>query len=214
MQTIEDLDTYDSVKTMMKMWVIAGNTDIYDKIKNDEVMNIMNPEILQTYENFVWWVDQEINQKWTELAQKELSDKEKKQYKWIYGKNFKYSNYANGNSKTQDEVQDFANKVFPIEDIPHHKLTTIPYTASSFTPYKHSPLYFYIKIYEDTIKETSDKLVTTTGKKYPAQTIEWMTYHGNTSNKWRISAKKLEFPTKRRRATSYSTDRWAGYPGW
>jgi hypothetical protein len=48
----------------------------------------------------------------------------------------------------------------------------VKYTPTSFTPTRHSPLYFYIKIYEDTIKETSDKLVTTTGKKYPAQTIE------------------------------------------
>ena len=199
--TIEELDAPQSVKNMAMQWTLAGNIDFYNKLKNSPVLSTIYKDALDNFEHWIWWTLD------TEIPVDNMYNKSYKKYT-PYS-----SEYWDKNKKVNDDLTDKAYKYFPKSSWNWTRawnLNPYPYTTGSSVKPKDA-LDWYRKYYEGLIKDYSDKLVKSEGKKYPAQTIEWMTFKTWSNNRWSIKWQKLSFP--KHKSKKYRTNVLSNLPG-
>ena len=202
MNTIEHSGFSRWKATSAKMWVLAANMDFYNRIQKSWMLNALYWDDIERYNWFVWWVLNEINQQWLNLS----SDSWKSYWKK------KWYEYSNNGQNWEDPVM----KQF----VPAAQKYLNWWTPNSWSSYWISSpsiykpkwtLDWYRKYYERLIKDYSDKLVKTEGKKYPAQTIEGMTFKTGNYNRWSIKWQQLTF--SKHKSKEYRTNVLSNLPG-
>ena len=192
--------------TSAKMWVLAANMDFYDKIQKSWMMQALYGEDIERYNNYVWWVLKDINDIWYQKAKEQYN-----QSYWYWTKPRKsYSNYSPMWQNNEPEVQKFVPAAQR-----YLKWKTPSFNgwySSKPTSYKPGKtLDWYRKYYEGLISTYSDRLVKSKGKKYPAQTVEGITFKTGNSNKWKIKWDELRF--KKHKSKKYRTNVISSLPG-
>jgi hypothetical protein len=186
---------------MAKMWTLAANMDFYDKLNKNAMMRALYWEDIERYNYYVWWVKKEIENI-------DLSSWNKKYSGYAYKP---YTNYQWETPENNKEIWKF---------IPQANKYLNWWTPSGWNyswhrtpnPYKGwDDLQFYWKYYERLIKDYSDKLVKSEWKKYPAQTIEGMTFKTGSNNRWSIKWQQLIFP--KHKSKEYRTNVLSNLPG-
>ena len=198
---ISELNTTQSVKNMAMEWILAGNIDYYNQIKNNPTLSVLYKDVLDSFEHRIWWVMDNVDIQ---------NDSMKRQW------NKKYtpytSQYWNDNKKVDDDLKNKVGKYY-------NPLTWKWKSLSSAPVYKHTQsatpekwtLDWYWKYYEELIKDYSDKLVKSEWKKYPAEWIENITFKTGSNNRWSIKWTKLEFP--KHKSKEYRTNVISNLPG-
>jgi hypothetical protein len=190
-----------SGRHMVMEWILAGNIDFYNALKNSPALSSIYWDVLRRFEERLWWTLDEVDI---------VDDSYRKQNKWK-----KYtpytSNYWNSNGKLEDDLNNKANKYFP-------KSSWNLKSSWISTPHRYNKgvqpewtLDWYRKYYEGLIKTYSDRLVKSEGKKYPAQTIEGMTFKTGSNNRWSIKWQQLTFP--KHKSKNYRTNVLSNLPG-
>ena len=193
--------------TSAKMWVLAGNMDFYDKIQKSWMMKALYWEDIEQYNQFVWWVLEDINKIWLETAKSQLKDKN---YSWYWRRKYN-NNYSPMGQNNEPEAQKFvpAAQKYLNWRTPRGWWYSWSRRPSTYEP--GETFKWYWKYYEGLIKTYSDRLVKSTGKKYPAETIEGMTFKTGSNNRWRIKWERLAFPEHKHK--DYRTNVFSNLPG-
>ena len=197
---ISELNTSQSVKNMAMEWILAGNIDYYNRIKENPTLSVLYKDVLDSFEHRVWWVMDNVDIQ---------DDSMKRQWKNWYTPYT--SKYWDDNKKVDDELK---NKVWkdynPLKSgwksLWYHQPT---YTGS-IKP-KSETLTWLLNYYEGLIKDYSDRLVKSTGKKYPAQGTENITFKTKSNNRWSIRKQQLSFP--KHKSKQYRTNVISNLPG-
>jgi hypothetical protein len=159
---------------------------------------------LERYNNYVWWVLQDINNIWLENIKSQG-----KGWNWYW---YSYKNpYSTSNPLWENNVP-MAKQFVPAAQ--KYLNWYVPNWYSKYKPQTYTPgkdLDWYWKYYERFIKDYSDKLVKSEGKKYPAQTIEGMTFKTGSNNRWSIKWQQLSFP--KHKSKQYRTNVLSNLPG-
>lgn len=190
--------------TSAKMGVLAANMDFYDKYYKNWMAQALYGDDLERYNNYVWWVLQDINNIWLENIKSQG-----KGWNWYW---YSYKNpYSTSNPLWENNVP-MARQFVPAAQKYLNWYT--PSWYSKYKPQTYTPgkdLDWYWKYYEGLIKDYSDKLVKGEGKKYPAQTIEGMTFKTGSNNRWSIKWQQLSFP--KHKSKQYRTNVLSNLPG-
>ena len=203
MDSIEHSWFSEGRETAAKMWVLAANMDFYDRIQKSWMMQALYSDDIERYNNFVWWVLKDINKQWLDLSS------ENKKYSW----NKYYKPYSYQNGMWNDNVP-MAQKFIPAAqkylDWRKPSTYTPRYRPNTYSP-SEEDFNWHWKYYERLIKDYSDKLVKSEWKKYPAQTIEGMTFKTGSNNRWSIKWQQLTFP--KHKTKEYRTNVLSNLPG-
>ena len=186
-----------------KMWVLAANMDFYDRIQKNWMLNALYWDDIERYNQYVRWVLDDINKQWLNLSS------EKQKWSWK-----SYSKPYNYGSSLWEENEPMAKKFIPEAQKYLNWWTPSEWWYS--TPKQNTyttkwTLDWYWKYYEGLIKTYSDRLVKSEGKKYPAQTVEWMTFKTGNYNRWSIKWQQLSFP--KHKSKQYRTNVLSNLPG-
>ena len=166
-------------------WILAGNIDFYNRLKNSPTLSNLYSNALNSFEHRIWWV----------LDKVDIVDESYKRQNYSKWYTPYTSNYWDNNKKVEDELTNKANKYFPKSSWNwKYSWNYIPksYTGSNIIP--RGTLDWYFRYYETLIKTYSDRLVKSTWKKYPAEWTENITFKTQHNNRWSIKWKQLEFP--------------------
>lgn len=199
--TIDNLNAPQTVKNMAMEWVLAWNIDFYNRLKNSPALSVLYSDVLDSFEHRVWWVMDNVD----------IQDD--RMYRQGYNKYTPYtSQYWNDNKKVDDELK---NKVWnyykPLTSWWKWLSSTPVYSRTKWNIPVWKDLDWYWKYYERLIKDYSDRLVKSEGKKYPAQTIEGMTFKTGSNNRWSIKWQQLSFP--KHKSKQYRTNVLSNLPG-
>lgn len=198
--TIDNLNAPQTVKNMAMEWVLAGNIDFYNRLKNSPALSVLYKDVLDSFEHRVWWVMDNVDIQ---------DDRMYRQWK-------KYtpytSQYGNDNKKVDDDlkkkVKDYYNPLTwwwkPISSRPVYNRT------GSYNPASEH-FNWQLKYYENLIKTYSDRLVKSTGKKYPAEWTEKITFKTGSNNRWSVKWQSLSFP--KHKSKEYRTKLFSNLPG-
>ena len=189
-----------------KMWVLVANMDFYDRIQKNWMMNALYWDDIERYNQYVWWVLDDINKHWLELS----SENKKSSWKRYWNKY--YTPYSKGSWLWDNNVPLAKQFVPAAQD--YLKWWTPSWWASKYNPTTYGPskdFNWYWKYYEGLIKTYSDRLVKSEWKKYPAETIEGMTFKTGSNNRWSIRWTKLTFP--KHKSKEYRTNVISNLPG-
>jgi hypothetical protein len=190
--------------TSAKMGVLAANMDFYDKYYKNWMAQALYGDDLERYNNYVWWVLQDINNIWLENIKSQG-----KGWNWYW---YSYKNpYSTSNPLWENNVP-MARQFVPAAQ--KYLNWYVPNWYSKYKPQTYTPgkdLDWYWKYYERLIKDYSDRLVKDEGKKYPAQTIEGMTFKTGSNNRWSIKWQQLSFP--KHKSKQYRTNVLSNLPG-
>jgi hypothetical protein len=201
LSSIDNANFSKQKAAMAKMWTLAANMDFYDKLNKNAMMRALHWEDIERYNHYVWWVKKEIENL-------DLSSWNKKYSGYAYRP---YINYQWETPENNKEIWKF---------IPQANKYLNWWTPSGWNyswhrtpnPYKGwDDLNWYWKYYERLIKDYSDRLVKDEWKKYPAQTIEGMTFKTGNYNRWSIKWQQLTFP--KHRTKQYRTNVLSNLPG-
>lgn len=165
-------------KQLMRMWVLAANINHYDKMKKDPIANIVYKNDLDKFERTIWWVNENLNMAWMDWMMGDLSDSERKQYYWSTNKSYKNNSNYGSNKKVMNELDKWFNKLFnpAVNWRPEiSRETGIIVPQINLPAPKQYSLYY--KIYNDTYKAVSEDITRQSGRKYPAETIEWLKFN-------------------------------------
>ena len=194
------MDAPQAVKDMSLEWVFAGNIDMYNRIKNSPFFSSTHPAVLRRFEERIWWVMDRVDdydnpltrywKKWTAYT----------------------SQYWNGNKDVDDDFKKKVNGMSPLKNRWSSGWWSYGwwYNYPKASNPKWKDLDYYLKLYEALIKDYSDKLVKSEGKKYPAEKIAGMTYKSWRSY-WFVKPKQLYFPKHKQQ--QYSTKTISNLPG-
>ena len=199
--TIDNLNAPQTVKNMAMEWVLAGNIDFYNRLKNSPALSVLYADVLDSFEHRVWWVMDNVD----------IQDD--RMYRQWYNKYTPYtSQYWNDNKKVDDDLKNKVGKYYKPLTTGWKWITSTPvYRRTKWNIPVGKDLDWYRKYYEGLIKDYSDRLVKSEGKKYPAQTIEWMTFKTGSNNRWSIKWQKLSFP--KHKSKEYRTNVLSNLPG-
>lgn len=199
---IDETDLDPSAKMMAKEGSLAWNIEIYNKVKDNKLFRALHPWVLEDFEHRIWWIKDYVN------------------VTGWYRKGYSDGSY---NSKYWDSNEQLQNQLMKQIE-PYTNPFSSSYVPREWTYAMSTPKWrtnakddfsFYLKLYEQLIKDYSDNLVKSEGKKYPAEKIAWMTYKsGGTKdlNKYEhIKPKKLYFP--KHKQPEYSTKTISNLPG-
>ena len=204
MDSINKSDMSNGQAVSAKMWVLAANMDFYDKYYKNWMAQALYWEDLERYNNYVWWVLQDINEIGLQKAKQQKNSSTWKK---------KRSPYTYSNPLGENNVPE-AQKFIPQAQKYLRWKNPGFWWYSKYTPNTYKPwktLDWYWKYYEALIKVYSDRLVKSKGKKYPAETIESITFKTWSNNKWAIKWKQLEFP--KHKSKEYRTKLFSNLPG-
>lgn len=191
-----------SGRHMVMEWILAGNIDFYNTLKNSPVLSTIYANELRDFEERLWWVLDEVD-----IVDDEYKKQGKKKYYTPYT-----SKYGDGNKKVEDDLQDKANRYFPKSSWNWNRpwyYTPKHYSNNWITP--TDALDWYRRYYEGLIKTYSDRLVKSTWKKYPAQWTENITFKTGSNNRWSIKWQQLTFPEHKHK--DYRTNVFSNLPG-
>ena len=158
---------------------------------------------IEAYNNYVWWVLKDL---W------DITDLDDTRKSWSKYKKW-YNNY---NSNPIGDNNTPTAKQF----IPQAQKYLKGYTPSFWGKSGYNPnstykpwktLDWYRRYYEGLISTYSDRLVKSKGKKYPAQTVESITFKTGNNNKWKIKWDELRF--KKHKSKKYRTNVISNLPG-
>ena len=204
MDSINKSDMSNGQAVSAKMWVLAANMDFYDKYYKNWMAQALYWEDLERYNNYVWWVLQDIN----EIGLQKASQ-QKNSSTW----NKKRSPYNYSSPLWENNIPEAQKFIPQAQKYLRWKTPSFwgysKYTPNTYTPWK--TLDWYWKYYEALIKVYSDRLVKSTGKKYPAETVESITFKTWSNNKWTIKWKQLEFP--KHKSKEYRPSLFSNLPG-
>ena len=196
------LNIPSSARHMVMEWILAGNIDFYNTLKNSPALSSIYADTLRDFEERLWGVLDEVD-----IVDDSYRRQNKKKTYTPYT-----SNYWDRNWQVEDELTNKANKYFP-KSSPSWKyswnLKGNPYTTWSIKP--EWTLNWLLKYYEGLIKAYSDRLVKSTGKKYPAEGTENITFKTWSNNRWSIKWAKLTFP--KHKSKEYRTNVISNLPG-
>ena len=198
--TIDNLNAPQTVKNMAMEWVLAGNIDFYNRLKNSPALSVLYKEVLDNFEQRVWWVMDNVD----------IQDDR------MYRQWNKYtpytSEYGNDNKKLDDELKNKVGNYYnPLKWRASWVKSTPVYTrTTSFNP-MWGDLNWKLRYYEGLIKDYSDRLVKSTWKKYPAQGTENITFKTWNNNRWNIRWEQLSFP--KHKSKEYRTNVISNLPG-
>lgn len=185
------LDMPESTRKMTMEWILAGNIDFYNYLKNSPVLSTVYADALDSFEHRIrWTLDLDIPD---ESYRKQGYSKKYTPYA---------SQYGQRNWDLEDDLKDKANTFFPKSSWNGSRPWFIP--TYSYTPSwwrRRTPLDFKRNYYEELIKDFSEKLVKSEAKTYPAEYNN--TFLSREENIWSIRARQLEFPQHKRKP--YST---------
>ena len=185
------LDMPESTRKMTMEWILAGNIDFYNYLKNSPVLSTVYADALDSFEHRIrWTLDLDIPD---ESYRKQGYSKKYTPYA---------SQYGQRNWDLEDDLKDKANTFFPKSSWNGSRPWFIP--TYSYTPSwwrRRTPLDFKRNYYEELIKDFSEKLVKSEAKTYPAEYNN--TFLSREENIWSIRARQLEFPQHKRK--QYST---------
>ena len=186
------LDMPASVRKMTMEWILAGNIDFYNYLKNSPVLSTVYADALDSFEHRIrWTLDLDIPD-------------ESYRKQWYSKKHTPYaSQYWQRNGDLEDDLTDKANQFFPKSSWNGRRPWISPtYSYSpNWSNRRRTPLDFKRNYYEELIKDFSEKLVKSKEKTYPAEYDN--TFLSREDNIGSIRAKKLEFPEHKRK--QYST---------
>ena len=191
-----------SGRHMVMEWILAGNIDFYNTLKNSPVLSTIYANELRDFEERLWWVLDEVD-----IVDDEYKKQGKKKWYTPYT-----SRYWDNNKKVEDDLQDKANRYFPKSSWNwNYPWNYIPkrYSNNWITP--TDALDWYRRYYEGLIKTYSDRLVKSTWKKYPAQWTENITFKTGSNNRWNIKWQQLTFPEHKHK--DYRTNVFSNLPG-
>ena len=202
MNTINNSNFSRGKATSAKMWVLAANMDFYDKIQKNWMMQALYWEDIENYNNFVWWVLKDLwDIDWSDGSRKSSWKGYKKWYN-------NYNPIGDNNTPTAQQFIPRAQKYLNWRT-PSFWGKSGYNPNSTYKPWK--TLDWYRKYYEGLISTYSDRLVKSKGKKYPAQTVEGITFKTGNSNKWKIKWDELRF--KKHKSKKYRTNVISSLPG-
>lgn len=186
LDTIDNLSANPEVKTMLKVWSLAGNMDFLNFMIKDVEFTKNHNDWLQKFLDVMFLTNQELVNHWTDLAIKDLWETGRRQ--WIASgwpkRYWKYQGGSPYNPKNQKIVEDFQRKM------PSRLSTPNWYTPkSSYSPgitMKNKQLAFlpnvareYLKIFSELKHVKSKKLVNTYVRKYPNDFIGHLKFKWN-----------------------------------
>ena len=196
------LNLSSSARQATMEWMLAANIDFYDRLKNSPILSNLYWDAISDFEHRLWWTLDKVD-----IVDDSYKTQNKKKYYTPYT-----SQYWDSNKKLEDELTNKANKYFPKSSW-NSKLPWLSsphsYNWGSIKP--KWTLDWYWKYYEGLIKDYSDRLVKSEGKKYPAQTIEGMTFKTGSNNRWSIKWQQLTFP--KHKSKEYRTNVLSNLPG-
>lgn len=198
----ENLNIPASWRHMVMEWILAGNIDFYNTLKNSPALRSIYWPVLRDFEERLWWVLDEVD-----IIDDSYRTQNKKKTYTPYT-----SNYWDNNGKVEDDLRRKANQYFPKSSgnwTSYWHRTPYSYTGSSVRP--QDTLERYLKYYEGLIKAYSDRLVKSTWKKYPAQWTENITFKTGSNNRWSIKWQQLTFP--KHKSKEYRTKVFSNLPG-
>lgn len=195
-------------KNMMRMWVLAGNIDFYDKLKQDPVTAAAYAPELRQFERMVRWNLDWLNNIWADSTIKEMSNEAKQQYyssKWKY---YTPSRYSSWNYQTADWLKQAASKYYDPstsyatwKQYPYQPIQ-YPYTAKYdwATP---NEVKFYMKVTQQYGKTDAENIVQGYNKKYPWELITNVKFKTWWPGK-QITAMKPKFIGRAKKAKTYT----------
>ena len=168
---------------------------------SNPTLSVLYKDVLDSFEHRVWWVMDNVDIQ---------DDSMKRQWKKLYTPYT--SQYGNDNKKVDDDLKNKAQKYYNPLTWGNKWLSSSyqPRSTNSVLP-KSEALDWYRKYYEGLIKDYTDKLVKSEWKKYPAQTIEGMTFKTGSNNRWSIKWQQLTFP--KHKSKQYRTNVLSNLPG-
>lgn len=201
MSTIDETDLDTSAKMIAKEWVLAGNIDVYNRCKENPYFRAMHPGVMEDFEHRIWWIWDYLNIAWSD-------------YSWNWYKKW-YTNYSKYNDGNQQVHDDLVKQLTP-----YTNPFSPQYIPRQWTRYINTPKWvatskwyfnWQLKYYEGLIKTYSDRLVKSTGKKYPAEGTEKITFKTWSNNRGAIRWKQLNFP--KHKSKDYRTKLFSNLPG-
>ena len=198
----DNLSIPSSARHMVMEWILAGNIDFYNTLKNSPVLSSIYADTLRDFEERLWWTLDEVD-----IVDDSYRTQNKKKTYTPYT-----SQYWDNNGKLEDDLTNKANRYFP-KSSPSwtYSWHRIPYSYTSGSVRPTDTLEWLLKYYEGLIKTYSDRLVKSTGKKYPAQGTENITFKTGSYNRWSIKWQQLSFP--KHKSKQYRTNVISNLPG-
>jgi len=119
MKTINSLHVNDDIKTMLKTWVLVWNMSEVWLLMKDEKFYKENKKAIDTFNDFMFSNNHDLNIKWSKLIVNDLSKTWKKAYNtnW-YTKYWKKKGWYPSNTKNANLVKNFKNKMPTINKMP------------------------------------------------------------------------------------------------
>lgn len=195
LSTIGKLDAPSSIKSAMRVGVLAGNIDFYNSIKKDPTTAALYKDDTDNFENKVRWTLDNLNQVGNDSLLHGVSSDFKSNYYANKGKYYTPSKYSATNAWTSKQLQEKANTYYqptrttsPSSSRSTGTTATYPYNAIEVLEPKRYKT--YAKTFNEAVQAKTDNIVWVKWKQYPAEFIAGLKFKTTGYTKANISAAK------------------------